>query len=47
VNDRAGQALLERGLIPLLSSKNRNAIRVMRVQSIADPAQPLSGPWAA
>ena len=47
VNDRAGQAILERGLIPLLSYKNRNAIRVMRVQSIADPAQPLSGSWAS
>jgi type VI secretion system protein ImpC len=44
-SDRAGQALLERGLIPLLSYKNRNAIRVMRLQSIADPPQPLSGPW--
>ncbi|MGZ8229806.1 MAG: type VI secretion system contractile sheath domain-containing protein [Burkholderiales bacterium] len=46
ISDRAGQALLERGLIPLLSYKNRNAVRVMRLQSIADPAQPLSGPWA-
>jgi len=45
INDRAGQALLERGLIALLSYKNRNAIRVMRLQSIADPPQPLSGPW--
>jgi predicted component of type VI protein secretion system len=47
LNDRAGQALLERGLIPLLSYKNRNAIRVMRVQSVAEPAQPLAGPWGS
>jgi type VI secretion system protein ImpC len=47
INDRAGQAILERGLTPLLSYKNRNAVRVMRLQSIADPAQPLSGPWAS
>ena len=46
-NDRAGQALLERGLIALLSYKNRNAVRVMRLGSIAEPVQPLSGPWAS
>jgi type VI secretion system protein ImpC len=45
LSERAGQALLERGIIPLLSYRNRNAIRVLRFQSIADPAQPLSGPW--
>ncbi len=45
INERAGQALLERGLIPLLSYKNRNAVRVMRLQSIAHPAHQLSGPW--
>lgn len=45
LTERAGQALLERGLIPLLSYKNRNVVRVLRFQSIADPAQPLSGPW--
>jgi hypothetical protein len=32
-------------LIPLLSYKNRNAVRVMRFESIADPAAALSGPW--
>jgi type VI secretion system ImpC/EvpB family protein len=46
VSERAGQALIERGLIPLLSYANRNAIRVMRFQSIAEPPQALSGPWS-
>jgi type VI secretion system protein ImpC len=45
VTERAGQAMLNRGVMPLLSHKNRNAIRVMRFQSLADPVQPLSGPW--
>jgi len=45
VTDRAGAAMLEGGLIPLLSYNNRNAIRVMRFQSIAKPAQALRGPW--
>jgi type VI secretion system protein ImpC len=43
--DRAAEAILDAGLIPLLSRKNRNAVRVMRFQSIAEPAQALDGPW--
>jgi len=43
--DRAAEAILGAGLMPLLSHKNRNAVRVMRFQSIASPAQGLAGPW--
>ena len=46
LSERAGQALIERGLMPLLSYANRNAVRVMRFQSIAAPARELAGPWA-
>lgn len=45
ISERAGEAILSRGVMPLLSYKNRNAVRVMRFQSVAQPAQPLSGPW--
>ena len=45
LSERAGQALLQRGLIPLLSYANRNAIRVMRLQSVAEPPRALAGPW--
>ena len=45
LTERAGQAMLNRGVMPLLSHKNRNAIRLMRFQSLADPVQRLSGPW--
>lgn len=41
--EEAGQALLERGLMPLLSWRNRNAARLLRWQSVASPAQPLKG----
>jgi len=44
--DRAAEAILSAGLMPLLSHKGRNAARVMRFQSIAAPAQALSGPWS-
>lgn len=45
LGERAGEALLEAGLMPLLSRKDRNAVRLLRFQSIAKPAQPLAGPW--
>ena len=44
--DRAAEAILGAGLMPLLSHKGRNSVRVMRFQSIAFPAQALSGPWS-
>ncbi len=37
VGERAGQALLEHGLMPLLSHRQRAAVRLMRLQSIAEP----------
>jgi type VI secretion system protein ImpC len=40
---KAGQALLERGLMPLLSYRNRPAARLLRWQSVAQPAQALRG----
>jgi type VI secretion system protein ImpC len=43
--ERAVQAILDAGLMPLVSYRNRNAVRVPRFQSISSPAQPLSGPW--
>lgn len=43
LSEEAGQALLERGLMPLLSWRQRNAARLLRWQSLASPAQPLQG----
>ena len=43
LGERAGQALLERGLMPLLSRRDRPAVRLMRWQSIAEPAAALAG----
>ncbi len=45
LGERAGQALLERGVMPLLSHRQRAAVRLMRVQSIAEPACGLAGGW--
>ena len=47
MGEAAGSAALARGVMPLLSYRNRNAARLMRWQSIATPARPLAGPWQA
>jgi type VI secretion system protein ImpC len=46
LSDRAAEAILARGLIVLQSGRHRNAVRLPRLQSIADPACGLSGAWA-
>ena len=43
LGEQAGQALLDAGLMPLLSHRHRNAATLLRFQSIALPAQPLAG----
>jgi type VI secretion system protein ImpC len=37
--------IAEEGVMPLASVKDADAIVLVRFQSIADPAQPLAGPW--
>lgn len=46
LGERAADALLRTGIIPILSIRGRDAARVVRVQSIAHPAAALRGPWA-
>lgn len=43
LSDRAGEAILERGIMPILSNKTYNSIAVLRVQSLADPPAGLAG----
>jgi type VI secretion system protein ImpC len=43
LGEQGGQALLEAGLMPLLSHRHRNAVTVMRFQSVAEPAATLAG----
>lgn len=45
LGERAADALLSRGLMPLLSHRDRNAVRVVRFQSIASPPSALAGQW--
>ncbi len=43
IGEQGGQALLEAGLMPLMSHRHRNAVTVMRFQSVAEPARALAG----
>jgi type VI secretion system protein ImpC len=42
---RAAEIILKRGLMPLLSFKGTDAIRLAMFQSLADPVTSLSGRW--
>jgi type VI secretion system protein ImpC len=45
LTERAADSLLRAGIIPILSIRGRDAARVVRVQSIANPPAALRGPW--
>lgn len=45
LSESAGEAILEQGTMALLSYRNRNAVRLLRWQSIAEPLQALRGAW--
>jgi len=45
LTERAAEAILDQGLMPLVSIKNQDAIRLVRFQSLAKPYQPLAGRW--
>jgi len=44
--ERAVEEILGKGLMPLLSFKNQDRIRIARFQSFADPPTGLAGRWA-
>lgn len=46
LTERALEAILGRGVMPLMSFPDRNAVRVVRVHSLADPPAALAGAWS-
>ncbi|MGH9612539.1 MAG: type VI secretion system contractile sheath domain-containing protein, partial [Bryobacteraceae bacterium] len=46
LTERAADRLLERGIMPIASMKDSDTVRVVRFQSVADPATTLAGRWA-
>lgn len=45
LGERATQAILTRGLMPLLGHRQINAVRLARFQSLAEPETSLAGAW--
>lgn len=45
LGERAMNAILARGLMPILGHRQRNSVRLARFQSLAEPAAGLAGPW--
>jgi type VI secretion system protein ImpC len=45
MTERAAGRLLERGLMPLASMRDRDAVRLVRLQSVADPVAALAARW--
>ena len=43
LTERAAESILDKGIMPLVSYQNRNAARILRFQSIANPATALLG----
>lgn len=47
LTDDAVERMLGEGVMPLVSYKGRDSVRVARFQSVADPQRPLHGRWEA
>jgi len=47
MSDADAEWLLDQGMMPLVSVKNEDAVRLLRFQSIAHPPAPLAGGWYA
>jgi type VI secretion system protein ImpC len=43
--ERSAEAILKRGIMPIVSFRNRDMVRLLRFQSIASPLKSLAGPW--
>lgn len=46
LSERTAERILDEGLMPLLSIRGSNAVRLARFQSLAAPAAPLAGRWS-
>jgi type VI secretion system protein ImpC len=45
LTEDAAERIMERGLMPLVSLKGRDVVRLVRFQSIAQPPRPLASRW--
>ena len=43
--ERSAEAILQLGIMPIVSFRNRDMARLLRFQSVAEPLTSLQGPW--
>ena len=46
LNETAMEKILQQGIMPFISHRNRNIARLARFQYIAQPLKALSGSWS-
>jgi type VI secretion system protein ImpC len=46
LSDMAMEKILNQGIMPFISHRNSNIVRLARFQSVAEPLKALAGPWA-
>ena len=47
LGEAAGELMMAAGLMPVMSHRHRNAVTLLRFQSVAEPAQMMAGVWSA
>ena len=47
LTERAAEIILDNGLMPLLSFRKQDSVRLARFQSLADPLTHLAGRWGS
>jgi len=45
LSDRTVENILNQGIMPFISHRSRNLVRLARFQSLAEPLKALAGPW--
>ncbi|MGZ8952658.1 MAG: type VI secretion system contractile sheath domain-containing protein [Methylobacter sp.] len=45
LNDKAMEKILNQGIMPFISHRSSNIVRLARFQSVAEPLKTLPGPW--
>jgi len=45
LHDRAAEAIQDKGIMPMLSYRDRNAVRLFRLHPVAAPLATMPGPW--
>jgi type VI secretion system protein ImpC len=45
LSDNAMEKILNQGIMPFISHRSSNIVRLARFQSVAEPLKALAGPW--